>query len=62
VGEFTAAWERFRPAIQKEVEAQNISGRPVVLLAAQDGATARLRGTAALVLQKHFGASFPAGR
>lgn len=58
VGEFTAAWERFRPAIQREVEAQNISGRPVVFLAGQDGAAARLRGTAALVLQKHFGAPF----
>jgi predicted NBD/HSP70 family sugar kinase len=61
VGEFTAAWERFRPAIQKEVEEQNISGQPVAFLAAQDGAAARLRGTAALVLQKHFGAPFPAG-
>jgi predicted NBD/HSP70 family sugar kinase len=61
IGEFTAAWDRFRPAIQKEVEAQNISGRPIAFLAGQDGAAARLRGTAALVLQKHFGTPFTAG-
>jgi predicted NBD/HSP70 family sugar kinase len=56
VGEFTAAWNRFRPAIEAEVKAQNISGKDILFLAAQDGATARLRGTVALVLQKHFGA------
>ena len=56
IGEFTAAWDRFCPIIQTEVEAQNISGKPVAFIAAQDGAAARLRGTVALVLQKHFGA------
>jgi predicted NBD/HSP70 family sugar kinase len=55
IGEFTAAWDRFCPIIQAEVEAQNISGKPVAFIAAQDGAAARLRGTVALVLQKHFG-------
>jgi predicted NBD/HSP70 family sugar kinase len=59
VGEFTAAWNRFHPIIDAEVRAQNISGKPITFLAAQDGATARLRGTAALVLQKHFGAVLP---
>lgn len=59
VGEFTAAWSRFLPVIEAEVKAQNISGKPVAFLAAQDGATARLRGTVALVLQKHFGAVVP---
>ncbi len=57
IGEFTAAWNRFCPIIQTEVEAQNISGKPIRFIAAQDGAAARLRGTVALVLQKHFGAS-----
>ena len=55
IGEFTAAWNRFCPIIQTEVEAQNISGKPIKFIAAQDGAAARLRGTVALVLQKHFG-------
>ncbi|HEY3939655.1 MAG TPA: ROK family protein [Bryobacteraceae bacterium] len=57
IGEFTAAWSRFRPVIEAEVQAQSISATPTVLLAGQDGATARLRGTIALVFQKHFGAA-----
>lgn len=56
IGEFTAAWSRFHPVIQAEVQAQSISIEPTVLLAGQDGASARLRGTIALVFQKHFGA------
>jgi predicted NBD/HSP70 family sugar kinase len=56
IGEFTAAWSRFRPLIEAEVQAQSISIEPPALLAGQDGATARLRGTIALVFQKHFGA------
>lgn len=55
IGEFTAAWERFRPVIEAEVQAQSISLRPTIIRPAQDGSTARLRGTIALVLQKHFG-------
>jgi predicted NBD/HSP70 family sugar kinase len=62
VGEFTAAWKRFYPAIEAEVKAQNISGKSIAFIAAQDGATARLRGTVALVLQKHFGAPIAAER
>ncbi len=56
IGEFTAAWNRFRPVIEAEVQAQSIAAQPTVLMAAKDGATARVRGTTALVLQKHFGA------
>ncbi|MFZ0593848.1 MAG: ROK family protein [Bryobacteraceae bacterium] len=55
IGEFTAAWNRFRPVIEAEIQAQSISAQPTRLLAAQDGATARVRGTIALVFQKHFG-------
>jgi predicted NBD/HSP70 family sugar kinase len=55
IGEFTAAWDRFRPVIEAEIQAQSISAQPTRLLAAQDGATARVRGTIALVFQKHFG-------
>ncbi|MBV9302989.1 MAG: ROK family transcriptional regulator [Acidobacteriaceae bacterium] len=56
IGEFTALWDRFRPVIEAEVQAQSISPEPTILLAAKDGATARVRGTIALVLQKHFAA------
>lgn len=56
IGEFTAAWSRFRPVIEAEVQAQSIAPEPTTLLAAKDGATARVKGTIALVLQKHFGA------
>jgi predicted NBD/HSP70 family sugar kinase len=55
VGEFTSAWNRFRPVIEAEVQAQSISSEPTMLLAGQNGATARLRGTIALVFLKHFG-------
>jgi predicted NBD/HSP70 family sugar kinase len=55
IGEFTSAWSRFRPVIEAEVRAQSISAEPTILLAGQNGATARLRGTIALVFLKHFG-------
>jgi predicted NBD/HSP70 family sugar kinase len=55
IGEFTSAWSRFRPVIEAEVQAQSISAEPTILLAGQNGATARLRGTIALVFLKHFG-------
>jgi predicted NBD/HSP70 family sugar kinase len=58
VGEFTEVWERFKPRLQREVQRQNISSAPISLLSTQDGAMARLRGTVALVLHKHFGISF----
>ncbi len=57
IGEFTAAWEQFKPRIQEEVQQQTISALPVSLIPGQDGAIARLRGTVALVLHKHFGVS-----
>jgi predicted NBD/HSP70 family sugar kinase len=56
IGEFTAAWDRFRPIIDAEIQAQTLSAAPTLLLAGRDGATARVRGTMVLVLQKHFGA------
>jgi predicted NBD/HSP70 family sugar kinase len=59
IGEFTSAWSRFRPVIEAEVQAQSISSEPTILLAGQNGATARLRGTIALVFQKHFGSPSP---
>ena len=56
IGEFAAAWDRFRPIIDAQIQAQTLSAAPTLLLAGRDGATARVRGTMVLVLQKHFGA------
>jgi predicted NBD/HSP70 family sugar kinase len=56
VGELTRAWHRFGPVIEAEVAAQVLAGRPPRILPADEGALARLRGTVALVFQKHFGA------
>lgn len=59
VGELTRSWNRFGPAIEAELAAQVRAGRPPRVAPAQDGASARLRGTVALLFQKHFGASVP---
>jgi predicted NBD/HSP70 family sugar kinase len=55
VGDLTKSWRRFGPVIEAEVRAQALAGGcpPQVTPASEDG-TARLRGTVALVLQKHF--------
>lgn len=60
VGELTRCWQRVAPVITSEVSAQVLAGAPPRLIPAQDGATARLRGTVALIFQKHFGAPLPA--
>jgi predicted NBD/HSP70 family sugar kinase len=57
VGEITRAWHRFGPAIEKEVTAYPLPGGVPQIQPSHDGETARLRGTVALVLQKHFAAS-----
>ncbi len=55
VGDLTRSWHRFGSVIEAEVQAQVLPGGhvPVVVPAYDDG-MARLRGTVALVLQKHF--------
>lgn len=57
IGDLTRSWHRFGPVIEAEVRAQVLPGgcAPQVIPAHEDG-MARLRGTIALVLQKHFGA------
>jgi predicted NBD/HSP70 family sugar kinase len=57
VGDLTRSWHRFGPIIEAEVQAQVLPGGcvPRLVPAYEDG-MARLRGTVALVLQKHFGA------
>ena len=54
VGELTRQWRRFGPAIESEVAMGLPGGHPPHVRPAE-GILARLRGTVALVLQKHFG-------
>ena len=58
IGDLTRSWQRFGPLIEAEVRDQVLPGglQPRVVPAHGDG-MARLRGTVALVLQKHFGAT-----
>jgi len=58
IGDLTRSWQRFGPVIQTEVQAQVLPGgaAPRLVPVHEDG-MARLRGTVALVLQKHFAAS-----
>src|SRR5215470_4038488 len=56
VGECTTQWARFGPIVASEVERGVLFGKPPRIRPAE-GNMARLRGTVALVLQKHFGAS-----
>ena len=58
VGEFTRLWDSLGPLIVAEVRAAVLVGKPPrVRPAAAEPSAARLRGTVALVLQKHFGPS-----
>ena len=53
VGECTRQWERFSPVIEAEIAAGMLVGKPPLVRPAE-GNMARMRGTVALVLQKHF--------
>ena len=56
IGDLTRSWHHFGPVIEAEVQAQVLPGgrTPTVVPVHEDG-MARLRGTVALILQKHFG-------
>jgi predicted NBD/HSP70 family sugar kinase len=56
VGECTRLWSRMGPIIESEVASALLVGKPPRVRPAGDSRMARLRGTVALVLQKHFGA------
>ncbi len=58
IGDLTKSWQRFGPVIEAEVQAQVLPGgcAPRLIPVHEDG-MARLRGTVALVLQKHFGSA-----
>lgn len=56
VGEFTRFWDRVGPAIEAGVAGAVLVGKPPRVRPAEASpSTARLRGTVAMVLQKHFG-------
>ena len=54
IGDLTRSWHRFGPIIQAEVQSLAGGVAPKLIPVHEDG-MARLRGTVALVLQKHFG-------
>ena len=57
VGDLTRSWHRFGPVIEREVALQVLPGGIMPRVApVHEGGMARLRGTVALVLQKHFSA------
>jgi predicted NBD/HSP70 family sugar kinase len=56
VGEVTRLWSRIGPAIRKVVESRTFSHAKTQIVPTDPSAQPRLRGTIALILQKHFGA------
>jgi len=52
-GDVTSAWNRFAPIIQTELEKLTFSGKLPRLVPTHEGDVARLRGAAALLLQRH---------
>ncbi len=52
-GDITACWSRSGPVVQREIHNRMLTGTPPDLIAIGDGEQARLRGAAALVLQRH---------
>jgi predicted NBD/HSP70 family sugar kinase len=52
-GDVTSAWDRFAPIIEKELAASTLAGKPPRLQPTHEGEIARLRGAAALLLQRH---------
>jgi predicted NBD/HSP70 family sugar kinase len=57
IGEVTRAWERVEPVIKRVLRERLPSGHTgTQVLPAEDSLQPRLRGSIALILQKHFGA------
>ena len=55
IGDLTTSWSRFGPIIQAELQNTMLAGPPPRLEIANDGELSRLRGAAAVVLQRHSG-------
>jgi predicted NBD/HSP70 family sugar kinase len=56
VGEITRAWSRVGPIINEVVKSRSFTYAPTRVVPTDPAGDPRLRGTIALVLQKHFGA------
>jgi len=56
VGEITRAWNRVGPIINEVVNSRSFTYAPTRVVPTDPAGDPRLRGTIALVLQKHFGA------
>ena len=54
-GDITTAWSKFGPIVQQELESTMLAGAVPRLETSSDGELARLRGAAAVVLQRHSG-------
>jgi predicted NBD/HSP70 family sugar kinase len=54
-GDITLRWDIISPIIEAEVAKGMLAGQPPKIEALPDGESARLRGAAALVLQRHIG-------
>ncbi len=54
-GDLTTSWARFGPIIQKQMADGLLAGTPPDLGITKDGELSRLRGAAAVVLQRHSG-------
>jgi predicted NBD/HSP70 family sugar kinase len=54
-GDLTTSWARFGPIIQEEMEGTMLAGAAPELGITKDGELSRLRGAAAVVLQRHSG-------
>jgi predicted NBD/HSP70 family sugar kinase len=54
-GDLTTSWARFGPIIQEEMEGTMLAGAAPQLGITKDGELSRLRGAAAVVLQRHSG-------
>jgi len=54
-GELTSAWQRFGPIVEAELRKQMLAGPPPKVMTTLNPEFARLRGAAALVLQRHSG-------
>ncbi len=56
-GDIAACWTRFGPLVQAELKSTMLAGPPPLLRITNDGELSRLRGAAAVVLQRHSGHS-----
>jgi hypothetical protein len=55
IGEFTKAWPRMEPIIRGVLESRQSTRATTLIMPTDPSTQPRLRGTIALVMQKHFG-------